>query len=104
VIMSKGIALDFARHKIRCVSICPGVIETPIAENCNTVPAGASQLVWARTGNAHPLGRNGKPEEVGALAAFLASDEAGFITGVAVPIDGGFSAGAFAPPSRERAS
>jgi NAD(P)-dependent dehydrogenase (short-subunit alcohol dehydrogenase family) len=104
VIMSKGIALDFARHKIRCVSICPGVIETPIAENCNTLPAGASQLMWERTGIMHPLGRNGKPEEVGALAAFLASDEAGFITGVAVPIDGGFSAGAFAPPSRERAS
>ena len=104
VIMSKGIALDFARHNIRCVSICPGVIETPIAENCNTVPAGASSLVWERTGNMHPLGRNGKPEEVGALAAFLASDEAGFITGVAVPIDGGFSAGAFAPPGRDRAS
>jgi meso-butanediol dehydrogenase / (S,S)-butanediol dehydrogenase / diacetyl reductase len=104
VIMSKGIALDFARHNIRCVSICPGVIETPIAENCNTIPAGASQAMWARTGSAHPLGRNGKPEEVGALAAFLASDEAGFITGVAVPIDGGFSAGAFAPPSRDRAS
>jgi meso-butanediol dehydrogenase/(S,S)-butanediol dehydrogenase/diacetyl reductase len=104
VIMSKGIALDFARHNIRCVSICPGVIETPIAENCNTIPAGASQLMWARTGSAHPLGRNGKPEEVGALAAFLASDEAGFITGVAVPIDGGFSAGAFAPPGRDRAS
>jgi NAD(P)-dependent dehydrogenase (short-subunit alcohol dehydrogenase family) len=104
VIMSKGIALDFARHKIRCVSICPGVIETPIAENCNTVPAGASQLMWERTGNMHPLGRNGKPEEVGALAAFLASDEAAFITGVAVPIDGGFSAGAFAPPGRDRAS
>jgi NAD(P)-dependent dehydrogenase (short-subunit alcohol dehydrogenase family) len=104
VIMSKGIALDFARHKIRCVSICPGVIETPIAENCKTIPAGASQLMWERTGNMHPLGRNGKPEEVGALAAFLASDEAGFITGVAVPIDGGFSAGAFAPPGRERAS
>jgi NAD(P)-dependent dehydrogenase (short-subunit alcohol dehydrogenase family) len=44
VIMSKGIALDFARHKIRCVSICPGVIETPIAENCNTVPAGAADV------------------------------------------------------------
>jgi len=104
VIMSKGIALDFARHKIRCVSICPGVIETPIAENCKTVPPGASQLVWERTGNMHPLGRNGKPEEIGALAAFLASDEAGFITGVAVPIDGGFSAGAFVPPGRDHAS
>jgi NAD(P)-dependent dehydrogenase (short-subunit alcohol dehydrogenase family) len=98
VIMSKGIALDFARSKIRCVSICPGVIETPIAENCNTVPAGASPMIWERTGNMHPLGRNGKPEEVAALAAFLASDQAGFITGVAVPIDGGFSAGAFSPP------
>jgi meso-butanediol dehydrogenase/(S,S)-butanediol dehydrogenase/diacetyl reductase len=104
VIMSKGIALDFARYKIRCVSICPGVIETPIAENCKVVPPGTSQLGWERTGDAHPLGRNGKPEEVGALAAFLASDEAGFITGVAVPIDGGFSAGAYLGPRRERAS
>jgi len=103
VIMSKGIALDFARHRIRCVSICPGVIETPIAENCGVVPAGASELVWERTADTHPLGRNGKPEEVAALAAFLASDEAGFITGVAVPIDGGLSAGAFAPPAREHA-
>jgi meso-butanediol dehydrogenase/(S,S)-butanediol dehydrogenase/diacetyl reductase len=104
VIMSKGIALDFARDKIRCVSICPGVIETPIAENCKTVPAGASPEVWKRTGNLHPLGRNGKPEEVAALAAFLASDKAAFITGVAVPIDGGFNAGAWIPPDLLRAS
>ena len=102
VIMSKGIALDFARDKIRCNSICPGVIETPIAENCNTVPAGTSQLMWERTGNIHPLGRNGKPEEVAALATFLASDQAAFITGVAVPIDGGFNAGAFTPPAQGR--
>ena len=103
VIMSKGIALDFARDKIRCVSICPGLIETPIAENCNIAPAGGSQLGWERAANMNPLGRNGKPEDVAALAAFLASDEAGFITGVAVPIDGGVSAGAFAPPEREHA-
>ena len=100
VIMSKGIALDFAKHNIRCNTICPGVIETPIAENCNTIPAGASQMMWERTGIMHPLGRNGKPEEVAALATFLASDQAAFITGVAVPIDGGFNAGAYVPPSR----
>jgi len=98
VIMSKGIALDFARNKIRCVSICPGVIETPIFENCTGAPAGSSKMVWERTGNLHPIGRNGAPEEVAALAAFLASDQASFITGVAVPIDGGFSAGSFMPP------
>lgn len=98
VIMSKGIALDFARDKIRCVSICPGVIETPIAENCNQIPAGASPAMWSRSGMMHPLGRNGKPEEVAALAAFLASEQAGFITGVAIPIDGGFNAGAWIPP------
>jgi meso-butanediol dehydrogenase/(S,S)-butanediol dehydrogenase/diacetyl reductase len=102
VIMSKGIALDFARHKIRCNTICPGVIETPIAENCNTIPSGASQAMWERTGIMHPLGRNGKPEEVAALATFLASDQAAFITGVAVPIDGGFNAGAFIPPGLTR--
>jgi len=102
VIMSKGIALDFARHKIRCVSICPGVIETPIFENCTGAPARSSQQVWRRTGNMHPIGRNGKPEEVAALAAFLASDQAAFITGVAVPIDGGFSAGSFLPPDLVR--
>jgi NAD(P)-dependent dehydrogenase (short-subunit alcohol dehydrogenase family) len=98
VIMSKGIALDFARQNIRCVSICPGVIETPIFEHCTGAPEGSSREIWARTGNLHPLGRNGKPEEVAALAAFLASDEAAFITGAAVPVDGGFNAGAFIPP------
>jgi meso-butanediol dehydrogenase / (S,S)-butanediol dehydrogenase / diacetyl reductase len=98
VIMSKGIALDFARQKIRCNTICPGVIETPIAENCNNLPAGASAQIWERSGPMHPLGRNGKPEEVAALATFLASDQAAFITGVAVPIDGGFNAGAYIPP------
>ncbi|HVN29015.1 MAG TPA: SDR family oxidoreductase [Candidatus Binataceae bacterium] len=104
VIMSKGIALDFARDKIRCVTICPGVIETPIAENCNQIPAGASQAMWSRTGSMHPIGRNGKPEEVAALATFLASDQAAFITGVAVPIDGGFNAGAWIPPELTRNS
>jgi NAD(P)-dependent dehydrogenase (short-subunit alcohol dehydrogenase family) len=104
VIMSKGIALDFARQGVRCVSICPGVIETPIAENCNTIPVGQSQQMWNRTGLIHPLGRNGKPEEVAALATFLASDQASFITGVAVPIDGGFNAGNFIPPELFRAS
>ncbi|HYA36635.1 MAG TPA: glucose 1-dehydrogenase [Candidatus Binataceae bacterium] len=98
VIMSKGIALDFARNKIRCVSICPAVIETPIFEHCTGAPEGSSKQVWERTANSHPIGRNGKPEEVAALAAFLASDEAGFITGVEVPIDGGSSAGSFFPP------
>jgi NAD(P)-dependent dehydrogenase (short-subunit alcohol dehydrogenase family) len=97
VIMSKGIALDFARNKIRCVSICPGVIETPIAEHCQQLPPGTSKVIAERAGRMHPIGRVGQPEEVAALAAFLASDEAAFITGVAVPIDGGFSAGAFRP-------
>jgi meso-butanediol dehydrogenase/(S,S)-butanediol dehydrogenase/diacetyl reductase len=104
VIMSKGIALDFARDKIRCVSICPGVIETPIGENCGQIPAGSSEQMYTRTGIMHPLGRNGKPEEVAALATFLASDQAGFITGVAVPIDGGFNAGAWIPPELMRNS
>jgi len=98
VIMSKGIALDFARNKIRCVSICPGVIETPIFEHCTGGPVGSSKQVWDRAANFQPIGRNGKPEEVAALAAFLASDQAGFITGVEVPIDGAASAGSFFPP------
>ena len=104
VIMSKGIALDFARDKIRCVSICPGVIETPIGENCHQIPPGTSQQVYARSGFVHPLGRNGKPEEVAALATFLASDQAAFITGVAVPIDGGINAGMWFPPELMRNS
>lgn len=98
VIMTKGTALDFARNGIRCVAICPGVIETPIFEHCTGAPEGSSQQVWQRTSNMHPIGRNGKPEEVAALAAFLASDQAAFITGIAVPIDGGFTAGSFLPP------
>jgi NAD(P)-dependent dehydrogenase (short-subunit alcohol dehydrogenase family) len=66
--------------------------------------AGTSQQIWSRSGMMHPLGRNGKPEEVAALAAFLASDQAAFITGVAVPIDGGFNAGAWIPPELTRNS
>jgi meso-butanediol dehydrogenase/(S,S)-butanediol dehydrogenase/diacetyl reductase len=104
VIMSKGIALDFARDKIRCVSICPGVIETPIGENCRQIPPGTSQQLYARSGSVHHLGRNGKPEEVAALATFLASDQAAFITGVAVPIDGGINAGMWFPPELMRNS
>ena len=49
--------------------------------------------LWERMARAHPVGRVGEPEEVGRAVAFLASDEASFITGVALPVDGGFQAG-----------
>ena len=53
---------------------------------------------WARMAAVHPLGRVGEPEEVGRAVAFLASDAASFITGVALPVDGGLEAGP--PPQR----
>ena len=88
-ILTKSVAAWCARYKtnIRCNSIHPGPIETPIF--AQAVPPGTDLApVMEVVGNMAPMGRMGRPEEVAALVTFLASDEAPYINGSEVLIDG----------------
>jgi NAD(P)-dependent dehydrogenase (short-subunit alcohol dehydrogenase family) len=93
--MTRAMALDFAPHKIRVVSVSPGSVRTPIlalAARTFDGPGADIDEAFARFGAAHPIGRIGEPEEIADFIAFLASDQAGFITGSDHVIDGGLTA------------
>jgi NAD(P)-dependent dehydrogenase (short-subunit alcohol dehydrogenase family) len=89
--LTQGIAVRYGRHGIRCNAIAPGTIRTPIwQERIERDPAVFQRLVkW------YPLGRVGEPDDVADAAMFMASDEASWITGVVLPVDGGLLAGNF---------
>lgn len=88
--LTKSIALDYGRHNVRANAICPGFIET---ERSLTFIARNRGEGWYEKKLADiPLGRLGRPEDIANLAAFLASDDAAFITGAAIPVDGGTAA------------
>lgn len=87
VLLTKNIASDYGHMGIRCNAVCPGYIETPITEKVRSSKAGELLRVQ------HKLGRFGKPQEVATAASFLASSDASFITGIALPVDGGYTAG-----------
>jgi NAD(P)-dependent dehydrogenase (short-subunit alcohol dehydrogenase family) len=88
--LTRAIALDYAARNVRANAICPGFIETERSLRFGALYRGAG---WRERKLADiPLGRLGRPEEVAHLAAFLASDEAAYITGAAIPIDGGTAA------------
>jgi meso-butanediol dehydrogenase / (S,S)-butanediol dehydrogenase / diacetyl reductase len=91
LMLTKEIALDFAREGIRCNCICPGWVDTPI----NTPHAemmGGLDKVLASLPEWQPIGRQGYPNEIGNVVVFLASDESSFMTGSAVVVDGGMTA------------
>ena len=92
---TRALALDHAADNIRVNSISPGSIRTPMLARsaAHFAPDVPSEEAFARFGAAHPLGRIGTPEEVAELAAFLASDKAGFCTGGDYLVDGGLLAG-----------
>ncbi len=85
--LTRQMALEWA-PKVRVNCVCPGVIETPMTAPLRADPAWAEAVM-----KRYPLGRFGRPEEIAAAILFLASDEAGFVTGVALPVDGGYTAG-----------
>ena len=82
--MTREIAVEFARKGIRANALCPGPIETPLLQELLANPARRERrLVHI------PLGRFGQAEEIANAALFLASDEAAYITGTLLPVDGG---------------
>ncbi len=88
--MTKSVAADFIKDRIRCNAICPGTVQTPSLDdriNANTDPVAARKAFIAR----QPLGRLGAPEEIAALALYLASDESAYTTGTINVIDGGLT-------------
>ena len=93
--LTRALALDHAADNIRVNSISPGSVRTPMLARsaAHFAPDLPAEEAFARFGAAHPLGRIGTPEEVAELAAFLASDKAGFCTGGDYLVDGGLLAG-----------
>ena len=90
-LLTKSMALDHAAEGIRVNCICPGIVETEmVADFIRKVPDPEAAR-QARVG-LHPLGRFGRPEDIAALAVYLASDESAWMTGAALPVDGGYTA------------
>ena len=91
VLLAKALALDYAARGIRVNALCPGIIDTPMLHQfAEAMPDPAA--AWAAYSTAQPLGRLGTPEECAEAALWLVSPEASFVTGVALPVDGGFTA------------
>lgn len=86
--LTKTAALEYATRNIRVNAICPGVIWTPMVERIT----GDSEEARQQFAAIEPVGRMGTPEEVAAMALFLATGESSFVTGAALPVDGGFVA------------
>lgn len=92
--MMRSVATDYVTSGIRCNCICPGTVETPsLGERiaANAAAAGSIEAARAAFVARQPMKRLGTPEEIAALAVYLASDEAQFITGQAIAIDGGMT-------------
>ncbi len=90
--LTRSMALDHAREGLRVNAVCPGSVETDMIRAAwqQFGDLDEAQRLWAEK---HPLGRIATPEEVGRAILFLASEEASFITGAALPVDGGLTAG-----------
>ncbi len=92
--LTKSVAIDFIKTGVRCNCICPGTVETPSWHNRVTAlgeELGSYDAALEAFVSRQPMGRVAQPEEVAALAVFLASDESAFITGKPHYIDGGWS-------------
>jgi NAD(P)-dependent dehydrogenase (short-subunit alcohol dehydrogenase family) len=91
VLLTKNLAIDYGRFGIRVNCVCPGFIETPMFES--VMGSEAMTQYRDRYRDEHKLGRFGRPEEIAGATLFLASDDASFVSGHALVVDGGFTAG-----------
>jgi 2-keto-3-deoxy-L-fuconate dehydrogenase len=92
--MTRSVAMDYITNGIRCNCLCPGTVGTPSLDEriaANAAAAGSVDAAHAAFVARQPMGRLGTPEEIAALAVYLASDDAQFITGQALVIDGGLT-------------
>lgn len=85
--LTRCLAVEYAKHNIRCNAICPGLVDTPMAA---PLMQDAARLAGVLA--AYPLARAGTPDEVAKLVLYLASDDAVWMTGSVIPIDGGMTA------------
>lgn len=91
VLLTKNMAIDYGSRGVRVNTICPGFIETPMTAGVFSLPG--MEDVAADIASEHKLRRMGQPEEIASAAAFLLSDDASFITGHTLVVDGGYTAG-----------
>ena len=89
--LTKAIAADYVARGVRCNAICPGTVKSPSLDQRVAALGGDSETVWKSFIDRQPMGRLGTPEEIAALAVYLASDEASFTTGAIHVIDGGWT-------------
>jgi 2-keto-3-deoxy-L-fuconate dehydrogenase len=89
--LTKAIAADHITEGVRCNAICPGTVHTPSLLKRVQALGGDPREQWKRFTGRQPMGRLGEPEEIAALAVYLASDESSFTTGAIHVIDGGWS-------------
>ncbi|GGG07600.1 SDR family NAD(P)-dependent oxidoreductase [Paenibacillus aceti] len=84
-LLTQSLSADYATQGIRINAVCPGYIDTPLIQ-------GRTEEITKHLVGLHPMGRLGKPEEVAKAVLFLASDDASFITGTSLLVDGGYTA------------